>query len=188
MTHSPASILYDASGNPVGVVLDGAIYRLQVEAKVAGTVAVTDNGGSLTIDNANLDAPLSGVATEATLAALESKAATEATVQTLATEATAQTLLTQSEFQARVGTLGQKPMTGSTPVVLASDQSRVLVEAVIADAGGTPSTLITRGGITRQAIDNPELMELMADMLDQLKAIRAHLEIITEEGVEDDHH
>jgi hypothetical protein len=32
---SPASILYDAEGHPVGVVLDGALYRLQVEAKLA---------------------------------------------------------------------------------------------------------------------------------------------------------
>ena len=32
MAKSPAAILYDSSGNPVGVVLDGSIYRLQVEA------------------------------------------------------------------------------------------------------------------------------------------------------------
>ena len=32
---SPASIIYDSSGNPVGVVLDGAVYRLQVAAKIA---------------------------------------------------------------------------------------------------------------------------------------------------------
>jgi hypothetical protein len=32
---SPASILYDADGHPVGVVLDGAVYRLQADAKVA---------------------------------------------------------------------------------------------------------------------------------------------------------
>lgn len=31
---SPAAIIYDSLGNPVGVVLDGSIYRLQVEAKL----------------------------------------------------------------------------------------------------------------------------------------------------------
>jgi len=31
---SPASILYDADGHPVGVVLDGALYRLQAEAQL----------------------------------------------------------------------------------------------------------------------------------------------------------
>jgi hypothetical protein len=30
---NPASILYDENGNPVGVILDGSIYRLQTEAK-----------------------------------------------------------------------------------------------------------------------------------------------------------
>lgn len=32
---SPASILFDQLGNPVGVVQDGVFYRLQVEAKIA---------------------------------------------------------------------------------------------------------------------------------------------------------
>jgi hypothetical protein len=31
---SPASILYDNTGNPVGVVLDGATYRLRVESTI----------------------------------------------------------------------------------------------------------------------------------------------------------
>lgn len=32
---SPAAILFDQLGNPVGVVQDGVFYRLQVEAKIA---------------------------------------------------------------------------------------------------------------------------------------------------------
>ena len=47
---SPAQILYDEGGHPVGVVLDGSIYRLQVEAKLAEG---------------------HGLATEATLSAIE---------------------------------------------------------------------------------------------------------------------
>lgn len=33
MSDSPAAILFDTSGNPVGTVIDGVIYRLQVESK-----------------------------------------------------------------------------------------------------------------------------------------------------------
>lgn len=35
MAKSPVAILYDASGNAVGVVLDGSVYRLQAAAKTA---------------------------------------------------------------------------------------------------------------------------------------------------------
>lgn len=39
MAKNPAAILYDSAGNAVGVVLDGSVYRLQGESKVAkGTV------------------------------------------------------------------------------------------------------------------------------------------------------
>lgn len=37
---SPAAILYDGYGHPVGVTLDGYVYRLQTE--VSGTVKITD--------------------------------------------------------------------------------------------------------------------------------------------------
>ena len=38
MTSNPAAILFDSDGNAVGVVQDGAVYRLQVQA------TVTDGG------------------------------------------------------------------------------------------------------------------------------------------------
>lgn len=41
MTSNPASILFDSDGNAVGVVQDGAVYRLQVQA------TVTDGGGNV---------------------------------------------------------------------------------------------------------------------------------------------
>jgi hypothetical protein len=34
MSDSPAAILYDASGNPIGVVSDGVVYRVQAEAQL----------------------------------------------------------------------------------------------------------------------------------------------------------
>jgi hypothetical protein len=44
---SPAVILYDGYGHPVGTVLDGVFYRLQVEAKLApssNTIGKIDQG------------------------------------------------------------------------------------------------------------------------------------------------
>lgn len=41
MAKSPVAILYDSSGNPVGVVLDGAIYRLQTSTDVAKWIGST---------------------------------------------------------------------------------------------------------------------------------------------------
>ncbi len=46
---SPASILFDENGNPIGVINDGITYRLQVEAKITdgySTVGITDVVGS----------------------------------------------------------------------------------------------------------------------------------------------
>jgi hypothetical protein len=42
MSLSPAAVLYDASGNAVGVVLDGALYRLQTDSKIAKKVTSGD--------------------------------------------------------------------------------------------------------------------------------------------------
>ena len=48
---SPASILFDELGNPVGVIQDGVIYRLQVEAKLVdgGQVKITDGTSTVGI-------------------------------------------------------------------------------------------------------------------------------------------
>ena len=199
-------VIRDSSGNPVGVILDGTVYRFAVDARVTSSalptgaateatvatllteaefearintlgqktsasstpvvlasdqtsIPITDDGGSITVDNANIDAALS----------------------TLATEATAATLLTESEFEARINTLGQKLSSASTPVVLASDQSRVLVEATIADASGLVADTVKQGTRTAQAIEYPALLAMTKQVLDELKAIRLHLEQINEE-------
>ncbi len=65
MAQSPAAIIYDSTGvNPVGVVLDGAVYRLQVEA-------------DLKVGH--------GLATEATVATLATEVKLEAVRALLAT-------------------------------------------------------------------------------------------------------
>ena len=48
MSRNPASILFDSDGNAVGVIQDGAIYRLQVEA------VLTD------VDGLNVDTEVMG--------------------------------------------------------------------------------------------------------------------------------
>ena len=58
MAKSPAAIIYDSSGNPVGVVLDGSTYRLQVEAAMqkpatATTSSVAASASSVTLLAAN---------------------------------------------------------------------------------------------------------------------------------------
>lgn len=51
MKDSPASVICDENGNPVGIVLDGSVYRLQSDSKIGETsggnlkhLQVTDNG------------------------------------------------------------------------------------------------------------------------------------------------
>jgi hypothetical protein len=55
-----------------------------------------------------------------------------------ATETTLATRLAESTFTTRINTLGQKIMTGSTPVVIASDQTALPIDGyVVADIGDT---------------------------------------------------
>jgi hypothetical protein len=54
---SPASILFDETGNPIGVVLDGAVYRLQTTGKVqnsSGTQIDPATEGTLSAINTKL--------------------------------------------------------------------------------------------------------------------------------------
>lgn len=113
MSKSPAAIIYDSTG--------------------ANPVSVVVDGITYRL----------AVDAKVTASALPSGAATEATLATLATEATVSTLLSEANFDARVNTLGQKTMAGSTPVVVASDQSDVPVSqgAAAALAGCWPAKL-----------------------------------------------
>ena len=49
MINTPASILYDKDGNPVGVLYDGTVYRVQVDtiiSDVDGNVADIEQVGN----------------------------------------------------------------------------------------------------------------------------------------------
>lgn len=100
---------------------------------------VSDNGGSLTVDNANLDVALSTRATEATALTLLTQANFNARIGEVQATPTANTVLGRLKdlfdaIVARLGTLGQKAMASSTPVVIANDQSSVNVQ--LTDAAG----------------------------------------------------
>jgi hypothetical protein len=51
---SPASILYDAEGHPIGVVLDGSLYRLQTQARINQLVIASLHNNSTTPLGSNL--------------------------------------------------------------------------------------------------------------------------------------
>lgn len=82
-------------------------------------IPVTDNSGSLTVDAASWPLP-TGASTESTLV----------------------TLLSGTTFTSRINTQGQKTMSGSTPVVLASDQTVIPVSdnngSITVDASSWP--------------------------------------------------
>jgi hypothetical protein len=116
MAKSPAAILFDSSGNAIGVTLDGTIYRLETVGKILDSsgyqinpssedtlasikdtdgikkitdaVAVTDNGGSLTVDGPLTDAELraSAVPISAASLPLPTGASTEATLSSILTD------------------------------------------------------------------------------------------------------
>jgi hypothetical protein len=132
-------------------------------------VVFASDQSPLAITAVSLPLP-TGAATEATLASLEAK--------DFATETTQATLLTEADFDARVGevqptpttntilgrlkdifdaivarlgTLGQKAMAGSTPVVIASDQSNVDIN--VHSGAGTAIAAINDAGTQRLAVD-----------------------------------
>jgi hypothetical protein len=63
---SPASILFDELGNPVGVIFDGHVYRLQVQGTLvdaSGNQLVITGAGAIKIDGSTVIQPVSGTIT-----------------------------------------------------------------------------------------------------------------------------
>jgi hypothetical protein len=94
-------------------------------------------GGRLDV-NVGASVLPTGAATEATLATR----ASEATLATRASEATLATRLAEATFTARINTLGQKTMAGSTPVVLPSDQAAIPVTNTPVQPGNASVTSV----------------------------------------------
>lgn len=132
-----AIFLYDESGNPVPVVSGSTINvgsRGFIVYGKSGSVTqhfTVDSDGKLAIQNQpNMDVAIS--------TRLSSEIFTSSVGQVTATP-TPNTLLgrlkdIRDEIVARIGSLGQKTMSGSTPVVIASNQSDINV--VIKDQNG----------------------------------------------------
>jgi len=63
---SPVVILYDSSSNPIGSILDGAIYRIQVESKLVASGAIIGSVNQGTspwiVDGSAVTQPISAVA------------------------------------------------------------------------------------------------------------------------------
>ena len=71
-------------------------------------------------------------------------------------------------------------MSASTPVVLPSDQSSIPVRVVTSD-GTVTADIVTAGTRNAQSIEYPALLDVANKILAELKAIRLHLNEITEE-------
>jgi hypothetical protein len=84
-------------------------------------------------------------------------------------------------LSSRFNTLGQKNMSGSTPVVMASDQTSLLVESVISDHSGSFANIVKNGTRTALSVEYPALLWEMKNIVKELKIIRQHIESITEE-------
>jgi len=185
MAKSPVVILYDSNGVAMavsdgvaipigtqGIIVagtDGANSRFMRTA-TDGTVR-TDPTGTTTqpVSAASLPLP-TGAATEATLALIKAKTDNLNTpLTTVATEATLTTRLAEATFTARVNTLGQKVMSGSTPVVVASDQSTLPISAASLPlpTGAATSALQTTGNTTLSTINTKLPAALVGGRFDE---------------------
>jgi len=110
--------LYDADSGAGVEFVQGVMLR---QTGAGGSVEVGTAGQPLRIDpTGTTTQPISAAALP-----LPAGAATEATLATRASEATLATRLADATFTGRINTQGQKTMAGSTPMVIASDQSAV---------------------------------------------------------------
>ena len=141
-----------------GAVTQGGVWNIGTVTTVTGItnpVAVTDNAGSLTVDNAGTFAvqatdnltQINGVAVTVGTGAASANTPRVAVASDSAITANAGTnlntsaLLLDATFTTRINTQGQKTMAASTPVVLASDQASIPV--TVASTTITGSVAVT---------------------------------------------
>lgn len=125
---------------PTGAATEVTLGALNGKVVACDTSALATEATLAAINGKITSCDTSALATEATLSALNGKVtacdtsalATQATLVTLATEATLAAL------SAKFGTLGQKNMAGSAPVVLASDQSALPISGSVSVTGALP--------------------------------------------------
>lgn len=145
--YTQPSMLVDSTGNQSEGVNKVAVYYWD-----SNTLAwVKATGGAIPGANVNVTNfpaiyPISAVSLP-----LPTGAATETTLSTRVADTT---------VTSRLGTLGQKTMTGSTPVVLASDQYPILQESLIGNANNYYPNKKTNFVIGRSSSVNNALVDL----------------------------
>jgi hypothetical protein len=104
--------------------------RWPIQVTDGTNLATVTVAGALRTDSSATTQPVSGTVT--------ANAGTNLNTSALALETTLGARLADSTFTGRINTLGQKTMAASTPVVVASDQSRI--STGIAKAASAPAT------------------------------------------------
>lgn len=124
---------------PTGAATEATLLTRTKPADQQHTII--DSSATIATTSSNLDVALS----TRTKPADQQHAIVDSSVlpSGAATESTLGTLLTSGTFTARLGTLGQKAMSGSTPVVIASDQTAIPVSLASA-----PTTAVTNAGLS----------------------------------------
>ena len=120
MSDSPAVIIFDINGNPVALVNGDSVSASTPGLVVSGSDGYVTHHLRTTADGTLRIDPTGATVQPVSLTTIPLPTGA-------ATETTLALLLSSSTFTARVNTLGQKTMTASTPVTLASDQSALAV-------------------------------------------------------------
>lgn len=142
-------VIRDASGNPIGVILDGAVYRFAVDAKVTSSALPTGAATEATLGTLATEATVSTLGTEATLSTL----ATEATLATRASEATLSTRASEATLGTRASeATAASILTGQTS---GTQKSQIVDGANVLDVDATG----------RAAVQNPPNLDVAASTL-----------------------
>jgi len=129
-----AAARIDAKRAQVFVFEDSTTRGQRATVSAAGAVKVDGSAVTQPISAGSLPLP-AGAATETTLDAIRDTLDLQLDVQL-------SSRLSEATFTARTPTLGQKTMAGSSPIVIASDQSAVPVSGPLTDAQLRASTVL----------------------------------------------
>lgn len=134
---------FSATANGVGYAIGDILIRYDIISMPVGTVLATIwfNQTDQTVIGAPNPADVVPISAATSVTVINGPGAAAVNIQDGGNSITVDstTLLTIAAFQASINTLGQKTMVGSTPVVLASDQSSIPVTIASSGATYTPS-------------------------------------------------
>ena len=137
-------------GTTNGLALDATLTGGTAKSVVRGGAKGTTTAADVTSSAVDANTQALHVAVTGTPAVTVSSGTVTANLGTIAgvaTETTLSTRLADSTFTGRINTLGQKTMSASTPIVIASDQSAVPVSGTVS-IGNTPAVTVSSGTVT----------------------------------------